>query len=420
MEAKITGVRAREVLDSRGNPTIEAQAFSGDNSASAIVPSGASTGSFEALELRDGGKRFNGKGVLKAVSNVNSIIAPRIFGRNPTEQKEIDSFLIELDGTANKSRLGANSLLAVSMSVCALGAKESGKELFEHISKLFGSRSIKLPIPQVNVINGGKHAGMEHEVQEHLLMPVKAKDFPTAMQAAVETYHALKKMLKEKFGAQGVLLGDEGGFAPKINSLEERLELMLKAVEEAGYSKEMALALDVAASELFENGNYFIGEKKFSAGELADFYFEVVSRYPVVSIEDGLAENDWKGWSELNKKLGKKVQVVGDDILVTNSERIGKAVELNACNALLLKVNQIGTVSESMGAAKMALDAGWRVVVSHRSGETEDSFIADLVVGLGTGQSKFGAPARSERNAKYNRLLRINEKPGEKAAYAEF
>ena len=286
--------------------------------------------------------------------------------------------------------------------------------LHEYIAELSGNKGITLPVPQMNVMNGGKHAGLEEDIQEQMIAATGAKSYGEALQASVETYHALKGMLKKKYGAQAVLLGDEGGFSPKIEGVEERLELMLKAVEEAGYSGKIKIALDPASSEFFAEGKYSIGSRAFSSAELADYYARLSEKFSIVSIEDGMAEDDWQGWAGLNKKLGKKLQIVGDDLLVTNVERIRKAVELKACNALLLKLNQIGTVTESVSAWKLAVKNNWNVVVSHRSGETEDSFIADLVVGLGAGQSKFGAPARSERTAKYNQLLRIEEKLLEK------
>lgn len=406
---KILGLKARQVLDSRGNPTVEAQLLTKGGEFFAIVPSGASTGTHEALELRDKGKEYNGKGVLKAVSNVNSVIAKKLVNSSFSSQQELDNAMIALDGTANKSVLGANAILGVSMAFARALASERGLELYESLGKTAGNKKFVLPTPQLNVINGGKHAGIENDFQEHMFVP-KLKTFSEQLRAGTEAYHALKGILHKKFGSQAMLLGDEGGFAPKIGTIDERLELMLKAIDETGYSGKIKLALDCASSEFFRGGKYFVGKNSYSSRELVDFYSELAGRFPIVSIEDGLAEDDWAGWAEMNAKLGKKIQVVGDDLLVTNAGRIKRAVEEKSCNALLLKVNQIGTVTESIGAAELAEKSGWNVIVSHRSGESEDPFIADLVVGLGSGQSKFGAPARSERVAKYNRLLRIEEK----------
>ena len=386
----------------------------------AIVPSGASTGKHEALELRDKEKRYHGKGVLKAVKNVNTLIAPKLLNDDCVNQKAIDEIMLELDGTENKSKLGANATLAVSMAVCKAAAHYLKVPLFEYIGSLSDRMANVMPIPQFNVINGGKHAGIENDIQEHMIMPLGAKNFSEALRMGVETYHELKKLLKARFGAAGTLLGDEGGFAPKIETVSERLAIIEKAIEKAGYSKEISLALDCAASEFFYKNHYKIKNKKLSSGELIDFYSELVKNHDILSIEDGMAEDDWEGWKETTKKLGDKIQIVGDDLLVTNPDRINKAVHSFACNSLLLKVNQIGTVTEAIDAAKIAFKNKWTVVVSHRSGETEDSFIADLVVGLCSGQSKFGAPARSERNAKYNQLLRIEEELKEKARYYKF
>jgi len=420
---KIKKIKAREVLDSRGNPTIEVGLKTDSCCARAIVPSGASTGVHEALELRDGNKkRYLGKGVLKAANNVNKIISKKIIGFDCRKQREIDNALIELDGTENKSRLGANAILGVSMAACKAGALCSDKKLYEHIQKMSSAKKMLLPIPQMNVINSGRHAGIENDIQEHMIMPVGFKKFSDALRAGVETYHALKNILKKKYGAKSILLGDEGGFAPPIENVEGRLELLLKAIGEAGYSGKIKLALDCAASEFFngKNGKYAILNKKYDAGKLVDFYKSLAKRYPVISIEDGMSQDDWDGWDLLNRELGKKIQIVGDDLLVTNILCIKKALNENACNALLLKVNQIGTVTEAIDAASIAFKNKWNVIVSHRSGETEDSFIADLCVGIGANQCKFGAPARSERTAKYNRLLKIEEKQGNKAKFAEF
>ena len=417
---QIQAIRAREVLDSRGNPTVEADLTTSEGMFRAMVPSGASTGIHEAVELRDkDDKRFKGKGVLKAVQNVNKTIAPKVKGYDVTDQRGLDELMKKLDGTENKGKLGANAILAVSMAACKAAAANKGKPIYAYIAALSGRKGVTLPVPQMNVINGGKHAGKENDPQEHMLMPVGAKNFAEALRMGAETYHVLKKMLKTKFGVHAVQLGDEGGFVPPINTPHERLDFMVKATEEAGYGKEIAIALDPASSEFYysDGGYYMIGDKKYTSGELVDFYADLCKTFPIVSIEDGMSEDDWDGWVEMTKKLGGKIQVMGDDLLVTNITRITKAIELNAVNSMLLKLNQIGTVSESIDAANMNFKNGWTVIVSHRSGETEDSFIADVAVGLDTGQIKTGAPARSERVSKYNQLLRIEEELGGKAKY---
>ncbi|MFH1663890.1 MAG: phosphopyruvate hydratase [archaeon] len=411
---KIDFIKGRQVFDSRGNPTVEAEVRAGKITEKAIVASGASTGSNEAIELRDKGKAFSGKGVLKAVENINKKIFPKLKGMNPEEQKEIDNTLIELDGTENKSVLGANAVVSVSMAVARLGAKAKEIPLYEHLGGLAGNKKFVLPVPQMNVLNGGKHAGLENDIQERMIFPSKAKTFSHAMQMSTEIYHELKALMKKKFGDLAGLIGDEGGFVARIQSEEEKLELILKAIDETGYSREVDLAIDCASSEFYKNKKYFLGNKSFSAGDLIDFYSDLSGTFRIKSIEDGMAENDWSGWNQLTSKLGKKIQIVGDDLLVTNIKFIEKAVKEKSCNSLLLKVNQIGSVTESIESAQLAFKNNWSVVVSHRSGETEDSFIADLAVGLGCGQSKFGAPARSDRNSKYNQLLRIEEELNEK------
>ncbi len=412
-------IKGRQVFDSRGNPTVEAEIKAGKIIERAIVASGASTGSNEAIELRDKEKSFKGKGVLKAVENINSIIAPALKGMEVESQKEIDSKMIELDGTENKGKLGANAIVSVSMAVARAGAKTKEIPLYQYLGELAGIKEFCLPVPQMNVLNGGKHAGLEHDIQERMIYPSKAKNFFEAMQISTEIYHTLKSLMKKKFGALAGLIGDEGGFVPSIKDEEQKMELILNAIEEAGYEKEVELAIDCASTEFFKDGKYFIGEKKYNAGELTDFYSELVKKFKIYSIEDGMAEEDWQGWQELTAKLGNKIQIVGDDLLVTNIKFIEKAIQEKSCNALLLKVNQIGSVSESIDSALLSFKNNWNVVVSHRSGETEDSFISDLVVGLGTGQSKFGAPARSDRNSKYNQLLRIEEELAEKAVYGK-
>jgi enolase len=417
--SEIMKVKAREILDSRGNPTVEVDLFTKKGLSRASVPSGASTGKHEALELRDGGKRYLGKGVLKAVGNVNDVIAEKLVGRDCTKQKETDDLMIELDGTPNKSKLGANAILAVSMAVCKAGALESNLPLYKYISNLVDSKKLTLPIPQMNVINGGLHAGIENDVQEHLIIPRGAKSFSEALRMCSETYHILQKKLKEKFGNSAIHVGDEGGFVPPLKSVDERLEFILEAIEELGYTEEFALGIDAAASEFFYDGKYKILEKEYSVAELSDFYAELCEKFKVISIEDGFSEDDWDAWNMLKSKLGEKIQIVGDDLLVTNAKRIKKAIEMDACNALLLKLNQIGSVSEALDAFRLARKAGWNIIVSHRSGSTEETFFADLVVGLDAGQFKYGAPARSERTCNYNQLLRIEEALGSKAVYSD-
>lgn len=422
MDFKIRKVKAREVFDSRGNPTVEVDLITNSCCAKSIVPSGASTGIHEALELRDNDKkRYYSKGVLKAVGNVNKIIAKKLGGFDCRKQREIDNFLIELDGTENKSRLGANAILGVSMAVCKAGAICSKKQFYEHIQKLSNSKKIILPAPQMNFINSGRHVGVDNDIQEHMIIPIGFKTLSDALRAGVETYHTLKNILKKKYGAKATLLGDEGGFAPPINDVEERLGFLLKAIDNCGYNKKIKLALDCAASEFYDekNGIYTILNKRYSKEQLIDFYKKLIKKFPIISIEDGFAQDDWQGWSLLNKDLGKQVQIVGDDLLATNIMRIKKALGEKVCNALLLKLNQIGTVTEAIDAANISFKNKWNVIVSHRSGETEDSFIADLCVGIAATQSKFGAPARSERTAKYNRLLRIEEQLGRKAVFAK-
>ncbi len=414
----ISAVRAREVLDSRGNPTVEADLAVAGRVFRAMVPSGASTGVHEALELRDKDDRYGGKGVRKAVENANRVLAPKLIGHDVCDQEGLDQIMLDADGTPTKNALGANAILPLSMAAAKAAAALTDAPLYAYLADLAGRKGVTLPVPQLNVLNGGKHAGMENDVQEHMLMPVGASSFSEGLRMGAESYHTLKKMLKEKFGALATQLGDEGGFVPPINTTQERLDLMLAAAEQAGYGNEIALALDPASSEFFHGDHYQIGDSTYSPGDMVDFWADLADTYPIVSIEDGMAEDDWEGWSELVSKLGGKLQIMGDDLLVTNVERIQKAIEENAANALLLKVNQIGTVTESIAAATLSYESGWGVTVSHRSGETEDSFIADLVVGLDAGQSKFGAPARSERSAKYNQLLRIEEALGSGARYA--
>jgi enolase len=419
MDFAIRCVKAREVLDSRGNPTVEVDVITDAGLSRAAVPSGASTGSFEALELRDGDSRYSGKGVLKAVENVK-IISKKIIGMDVTKQEEIDSLLLELDGTENKSKLGANAILGISLAVARASAQCLGIPFYKRIADMAGSNTCHLPVPQMNVINSGRHAGIENDIQEHMIMPVKFSSFSDALRAGAEIYHTLKGILKKKFGASAAHLGDEGGFAPPIKSVEARLEILLKSIEESGYKGKVALALDCAASEFYRKGFYTISGRNYSSAELIDFYKGLAETFRIVSIEDGMAEDDWSGWSSLTKEL-KNIQIVGDDLLVTSTKRIKRAVDEKACNALLLKINQIGTITESINAAKLAFKSQWNIVVSHRSGETSDSSIADIAVGLSglnANQSKFGAPARGERTEKYNQLLRIEEELGEKAEFS--
>jgi len=417
--AEITKIKAREVLDSRGNPTVEVDIVTKNGIFRAMTPSGASAGKHEALELRDKDKsRYFGKGTLKAVENVNKKIAPKLIGMDCLHQETIDKIMIKLDGTENKDKFGANSILPISMALTKAGAAAKNISLYSYIGELFGIMPHKIPVPMCNVINGGKHAGQENSIQEHMLMPTGAKNFSEAIRMISESYHHLAKLLKQKFGAGGILIGDEGGFAPsQITDVNERLDLMLKAVDNAGYEGIIEIAMDPASSEFFYDGTYKIGKKSYSGGELVDFYVDLCNTYPIVSIEDGHAEDDWDSWVEMVKKLGTKIQIVGDDLFVTNTKRIQKGIELNAANSVLIKLNQIGTVTETLNAIKMAHDEGWTAVVSHRSGETEDNFIADLVVGTSAGQIKTGAPARSDRNAKYNQLMRIEEELDEESEY---
>ena len=424
--AMITEVYAREILDSRGNPTVEVEVCLEDGAMGrAAVPSGASTGVHEAVELRDGDKeRYLGKGVTKAVDNVNDIIAEAIIGLDATRQTEIDELLVRLDGTPNKGRLGANAILGVSMAVAKAAAASVGLPLYLYLG---GVAAKELPVPMMNILNGGEHADNNVDIQEFMIMPVGAKDFKTGLQMCAEVYHELKRVLKTLEYSTAV--GDEGGFAPDLHNADEVLRLMVKAVEKAGYKpgEEIAIALDVAASELYDKNfkkYVFDGEAKKkgykivrSAEELIDYYEDIIEKYPIVSIEDPLDEDDWEGWKTLTDRLGERVQLVGDDLFVTNTRRLAKGIRRKAANAILIKVNQIGTLTESFEAVKMAQNAGYKTVISHRSGETADSFIADIAVAADAGQIKTGAPCRSERVEKYNQLLRIEERLGDVAVY---
>ncbi|UCE14874.1 MAG: phosphopyruvate hydratase [Candidatus Heimdallarchaeota archaeon] len=415
---KIKKIHAREIFDSRGNPTVEVECLLDDGTLTrAMVPSGASTGIHEALELRDGGTRLMGKSVSRAVANVKSI-GTKLEGLNPRNQTEIDNLLLELDGTENKSKLGANAILGVSMAVCKAGAISQGIPLYEHLGKLQGNEQFVLPVPSLNVINGGEHGGNDIAFQEFMILPVDAPNFKEAMVMGVEVYHTLKKIIKKKHGDTAVNVGDEGGFAPPLSLVEEPLKLIMEAIDEAGHTGRFELALDPAASEFYENGKYMVDGKALGADDFIEVYEGFIEKYPIVSIEDAFDQDDWETFQKFTQRNGDRIQIVGDDLLVTNVKRIQEAIDKNACNSLLLKVNQIGSVTESINAAKLSQDNGWTVMVSHRSGETEDPFIADLVVGLKTGQIKTGAPCRSERLAKYNQLIRIEEQLGEEATYA--
>jgi len=431
----IQSVKARQIFDSRGNPTVEVDIGLSDGSfARGAVPSGASTGIYEALELRDGGSDYLGKGVLKAVNNVNAIIGPALIGKDPTEQVDIDNFMVQqLDGTSNewgwcKQKLGANAILAVSLAVCKAGALVKKIPLYQHIANLAGNKTLVLPVPAFNVINGGSHAGNKLAMQEFMILPTGASSFKEAMKMGVEVYHNLKSIIKKKYGQDATNVGDEGGFAPNIQENKEGLELLKAAIAKAGYTGKVVIGMDVAASEFFseKDKTYDLnfkednndGSHKISGDSLKDLYKSFVSEYPIVSIEDPFDQDDWSTYAKMTGEIGQQVQIVGDDLLVTNPTRVAKAISEKTCNALLLKVNQIGSVTESIEAVSMSKRAGWGVMSSHRSGETEDTFIADLSVGLATGQIKTGAPCRSERLAKYNQLLRIEEELGDAAVYA--
>lgn len=404
-------IKAREILDSRGNPTVEAEVFIGEQSFRAAVPSGASTGAKEALELRDGGKRYLGKGVLKAIKNIEKKIAPKLLGIDCSRQGEIDRLMIELDGKENKSRLGANAILGVSLAAARGGAFCQHKQLYRYLGELAGrKKEMKLPRPFFNVINGGKHAGGSLAIQEFMIAP-RAESFKENLRIGSEIYHVLGKLIGERYGRAAANVGDEGGFAPPIKKAEEALDLLQEAIKKAGYKHKVDLAMDCAASSFYvKKKNCYQLHKEFSKEELLKHYLGLIEKYNLFSIEDPFEENDFESFALLRKRSG--IQIVGDDLTVTNMERIEKAIKEKSCNCLLLKVNQIGTLTEALEAAKMAFEEGWKVMVSHRSGETEDTFIADLAVGLGSGMIKAGAPCRGERTAKYNRLLRIEEEIG--------
>ncbi len=416
MSTKITLIRAREILDSRGNPTVEAEVFlSGGGFGRAAAPSGASTGALEAHELRDGGERFGGKGVLKAVAHVNGPISKALTGLDATDQERLDQVMLDLDGTPNKSRLGANAILAVSLAAARGAAAQVGLPLFRYLG---GPSARVLPVPCLNVLNGGAHAANSVDIQEFMLVPGGLPSFAEALRAGVEVYQALKKVL----GGRGLAtnVGDEGGFAPNLATNRSALDLLVEAIETAGYKvgEEVALALDVAASELHREGRYELEGRDLTSEDMVDYLVGLVDAFPLVSIEDGMAEDDWAGWKLLTKRLGDRVQLVGDDVFVTNQEILERGIEEDAANAILIKVNQIGSLSETLHTMETAERARFGRMVSHRSGETEDSFISHLAVGTNAGQIKTGAPARAERTAKYNQLLRIEETLGDQARFA--
>jgi enolase len=413
MSATIAEVTARQILDSRGNPTVEVDVRLDSGALGrAAVPSGASTGVHEALELRDGGEAYGGKGVTRAVANVRGEIAQAVRGLDPADQESLDRRLIDLDGTPNKGQLGANAILGVSLAAAKAAAADAGVSLFRYLG---GDAARTLPVPMLNVINGGAHAQTSIDLQEFMVVPVGAESFAEALRLGAEVYHSLRAVLHERGFGTGV--GDEGGFAPDLESSEAAIEAILEAAERAGHRERIAIALDPAASEVFENGVYrFEGREKPSA-EMPGFWAELIERYPIVSIEDGLAEDDWETWAQLTRELGERVQLIGDDLFVTNPVRLQRGLEAGVANSILVKVNQIGTLTETLEAIRMAQAAGYTAVISHRSGETEDTTIADLAVATNAGQIKTGAPARSDRVAKYNQLLRIEEELGDAAVY---
>jgi enolase len=416
--AKIKQIHAREILDSRGNPTVEADVtLEHGAKGRAAVPSGASTGSREAVELRDGDKkRFLGKGVLKAVDNVNKVIAPELIGKEASEQEKIDRLMIKLDGTENKAKLGANAILGVSLAVAKAAAIDADMPIYRYLG---GKDAVRLPIPFLNILNGGKHADNNVDIQEFMIAPIGAPSFKEALRYAAEVYHTLKGILKAKGLSTSV--GDEGGFAPNLSRNEEAIEVIISAIEKADYrpGKDIAVVLDPAASEFYQNGKYLLkaDNKNLSSEEMVDYYSGLVAKYPIISIEDALAENDWDGWKILTQKLGNKIQLVGDDIFVTNPKIVAEGIKQGIANSILIKLNQIGTLTETLETISLAKKAGYTCMFSHRSGETEDSFLADITVATNAGQLKTGAPARSERLVKYNQLLRIEEELGDKATF---
>ena len=418
----ISDIKARQILDSRGNPTVEADVTLEDGTLGrAAVPSGASTGSHEAIELRDGDAAYGGKGVLKAVGFVNTELRQALLGKEVTDQAGIDQIMIDLDGTPNKARFGANAILAVSLAVAKAAALSQGLPLYRYVANIAGTKELSLPLPMMNIINGGKHAAGSTDIQEFMIMPIGARNFSHCIQIGAEIFHALAKVLVSK--GYGTTVGDEGGYAPAVkNGNAEALELISEAVAKAGYKlgEDVVLALDVASSELLEDGLYVLNAegKKLTSEEMSAFYKDLAARFPIVSIEDGLGEDDWAGWTTLTSELGDTLQLVGDDLLVTNTEFLKRGIEEKAANSILVKVNQIGSLTETIASVKMAQAAGWTAVISHRSGETEDTTIAHLAVGLNTGQIKTGSLSRTDRVAKYNELLRIEEELGDTAVFA--
>ena len=403
MKSYIKKIVGEEILDSRGNPTVEVSLFTEEGLFKAAVPSGASTGKNEANELRDGGKRFNGKGVLKAVKNINEILGPKLEGKEVVKQKEIDDLLIKLDGTKNKSKLGANAICGVSMAVCRAGAKAENIPLWEYISNLSGQKP-SLPTPCFNIINGGAHAANDLDFQEFMVVPA-VKPFSQSFRLGLKTYQQLRETIKGKYGNLSLKMGDEGGFAPLIKKPEQALDLILETIKNFNFKKDIKIILDVASSQFFKKGKYETNFGSFTSDELNEYYYGLIEKYPIIGLEDPLAEEDWKGWASLKSDI----LVIGDDLLTTNPKRIKEAKEKNACNAMILKINQIGTVSEAIEAGNLAKSYGWKIIVSHRSGETMDDFIADLAVGTGADYIKSGAPAKKERLAKYKRLLKIEK-----------
>ncbi|MHA1846873.1 MAG: phosphopyruvate hydratase [Promethearchaeota archaeon] len=423
MTEQVSKIKARWILDSRGNPTVETDLWVGDVFARAAVPSGASTGEAEALELRDGGSAFLGKHVLKAVKNVNELIAPKIVGMDVTDQEALDFAMLDLDGTMTKEKLGANAILSVSLAAAKAAAKVKKVALYEHIYEICNQKvndgDFLLPVPSSNVLNGGKHAGSGLAIQEFMILPTGAKSFPEALQMIVETYHNLKAILKGKYGKSAINVGDEGGFAPNLKTTTETLDIIVDAIKKAGYEDKIILGMDAAASEFFKDDGYHVDGQVKSAGEMVDFYMDLINTYPLRSLEDPFDENDFKSFAELTSKIPKGINIIDDDLTVTNVKRLQKAIDMKAGNALLLKVNQIGSLTEAIAAAKLSYQNDFAVMVSHRSGETCDNTIADIAVGLCTGFIKTGAPCRSDRNSKYNQLLRIHEELGEKAKFPD-
>lgn len=416
--SKIVSITAREILDSRGNPTVEADVITTKACGRASVPSGASTGSHEAYELRDNDpKRFFGKGVHRAVTNINTKLFRELKGTDVMHQEVVDKKLIETDGTRQKMHLGANALLAVSMACCRAAALEQNIPLAQHVANISGTKKMRMPIPAFNIINGCKHAGNNLDIQEYMIIPTKAKSFSEALRIGAEIYHELKKLLQKDFGKTATNVGDEGGFAPPLTCIEEPFDYIIKAATNLGYDDKIRLGIDAAATTFYRAGKYYLEGQEYEPQELLDKYKDLTATYPLISIEDPFFEESFDQFSTLTKSIGKHTQIVGDDLTVTNPERIRRAIVQNSCNALLLKINQIGTITEAIDAGKLALSHKWKVMVSHRSGDTEDNLIADFAVGIGAGQIKSGAPCRGERLAKYNQLLRLEETFGKKAKF---